>query len=129
MQQRMQECDTTGLDKIQKYLIHYTDGGVCQFGVLAGKLITLYMIIQLIFTSAMINSTDYKMLSNYFYANVGIISAIFLAILFANSGLIHYIRNGVYSRGLFESCIPFFIFQILYSYFLWMKVLEVKNKN
>jgi len=105
-------CDITKYDWPIKYFIHsIKPGSVCEFGIQTGKLICIWVLINVLLT--FMYKSDKNQLKNLMYINISIYCLIFIVSLLMNSGLNYYYNNNFYQRGLFENLIPFWIFGII----------------
>ena len=94
-------------------------GSVCEFGIQSGKLICIWLLINLILT-VIYNVSNIKnkkqQLTILMYVNIAILGIVFICSLLMNSGLLNLyeiINNNSYKRGLWENLIPFWIFSII----------------
>ena len=110
-------CDISNYDWPTKYFMHsLKPGSVCEFGIQSGKLICIWLLINLILT-VMYNVSNIKnkkqQLTILMYVNITILSIVFICSLLMNSGLNYYVNHNFYQRGLWENLSGYWIFGII----------------
>jgi hypothetical protein len=94
-------------------------GSVCEFGIQSGKLICIWLLINLILT-VIYNVSNIKnkkqQLTILMYVNIAILSIVFICSLLMNSGLTNIyilVNHNFYQRGLWENLSGYWIFGII----------------
>jgi hypothetical protein len=110
-------CDISNYDWPTKYFMHsLKPGSVCEFGIQSGKLICIWLLINLILT-VMYNVSNIKnkkqQLTILMYVNITILSIVFICSLLMNSGLNYHANYNFYQRGLWENLSGYWIFGII----------------
>jgi len=106
-----------------KYFYHaLKSGSVCQFGIDSGKILTLLILFQMIFTQKFLDKKDKDNLKTLRKYSIIVLVFIFIMMLLMNSSINNKIVNKEWKRGLFENSIPFFFFQLISIWLISKKI-------
>jgi len=117
------QCDISSYKSLNKYFLHSRNAGsVCLFGIYTGRLICLFILMQVVLFPILFKQEKYSEIKKLLYMSISVVSLVFVLSLLMNSGLNNYLVNGSYKRGLFENNIPYFVTQIISIILIWKSI-------